>query len=119
MNTAILEKILLSYPKKKVLDALFWLQKYNRHYSDVIVKATRFDWIKKDEEELPNTENKRVYFTDVEYADGYSDADFFKGNVVNGFPQKDDGPASFQVNEVKENASNIDYSVEGVVCQSF
>ena len=35
--------------KKKVLDALFWLQKYNRHYSDVIVDATRLDWIKKDE----------------------------------------------------------------------
>ena len=46
--------------KKKVLDALFWLQKYNRHYSDVIVKATRLYWIKKDEAELPNTENKQV-----------------------------------------------------------
>ena len=42
--------------KKKVLDALFWLQKYNRRYSDVIVGATRLNWIEKDEVELPNTE---------------------------------------------------------------
>ena len=62
MNTAILEKSPLSYTKK-VLDAFFQLQKYNRHYSDVIVDATRLDWIKKDETELPNTENKRVYYT--------------------------------------------------------
>ena len=34
--------------KKKVLDALLWLQKYNRHYSVVIVEATRLDWIKKE-----------------------------------------------------------------------
>ena len=33
--------------KKKVLDALFWIQKYNRHYSDVIVEATRLNWIEK------------------------------------------------------------------------
>ena len=73
----------------------------------------------KDEADLPSTENKRVYFTMVKYADGYSDADFFKRTVVNGVPQNDDGPASSQVNEVKENASDIDYSVEGIVCQSF
>ena len=33
--------------KKKVLDALFWLQKYNRHYSDVMVYAANLDWIEK------------------------------------------------------------------------
>ena len=74
--------------KKKVLKALFCLQKYNRHYSDVIVDATGLDWIKKDKAELPNTENKRVYFKNVEYAEGYSDTDFFNATVVNGFPQK-------------------------------
>ena len=31
--------------KKKVLDTLFWLQKYNRHYSDVMMDAARLDWI--------------------------------------------------------------------------
>ena len=62
--------------KKKVLDALFWIQKYNRHYSDVTVDATRLDWIKKDETKLLNTKNKQVYYTDVEYAEGYNDADF-------------------------------------------
>ena len=33
--------------KKKFLNALFLLQKYNRHYSDVVVDDTRLDWIKK------------------------------------------------------------------------
>ena len=66
---------MITHPKKD-LDALFWFQKYNRHYSDVIVDATKLDWIKKDEAELPNTENKQVYYTDVEYAEGYNDADF-------------------------------------------
>ena len=38
--------------------------------------ATRLYWIEKDEAELPNTENKQVYYTDVEYAEGYNDAGF-------------------------------------------
>ena len=118
MNTAISKKSFV-IRKKKVLDALFWLQKYNRHYSDAMVDATRLDWIEKDEAELPNTENKRVYYTDVEYAEGYNNADFFNTTVVNGVPQKDNGPAPSQVNEVKENALEIEYVVEGVVHNSF
>ena len=66
---------------------------------------------KKDEAELPKTENKRVYYTDVEYAEGYGGDDFFNATVINGVPQKDNGPAPSQVNDVKENASDIDYSV--------
>ena len=84
-----------------------------------MVDDTRLDWIKKDEAELPNTGNKRVYYTDVEYAECYGNDDFFKGTVVNGVLQKDDGPVSSQVNEGKESAYDIEYSVEGVVCQSF
>ena len=39
--------------------------------------------------ELPSTENKRVYYTDVEYAEGYSGDDFFNDIVINRAPQKD------------------------------
>ena len=69
-----------------------------------IVDATKLYWIKKDEEKLPNTENNRVYYTDIEHAEGYNDADFFNATVLNGVPQKQNGPAFSQVNELKENS---------------
>ena len=45
-----------------VLDALFWMQKYNRHYSDVIVDATRLDWIEKTKQNF-QTQRTSKYTT--------------------------------------------------------
>ena len=106
--------------RKKVLDALYWLQKYNRHYNDVIVDANRLNWMDDQEEaELPNKENKRIYYEDVEYAEGYGDSSFYKATVINGVTQQDKGPAASQVCDVKDSADDIDYNVEGVVHNSF
>ena len=60
-----------------------------------------------------------MYYTDVEYAEGYGGDDFFNATVINRVTQKDNGPAPSQVNEVEKNASDIEYVVEGVVHNSF
>ena len=41
--------------RKKVLDALFWLQKHNTEYNDIVIKPDRLDWIPNDlnEADLP------------------------------------------------------------------
>jgi Helitron helicase-like domain at N-terminus len=38
--------------RQNVLDALTWLKQYNKEYSDIVIDASRLDWIDGDEGEL-------------------------------------------------------------------
>ena len=45
----------LTVRRKKVLDALYWLQKFNHLYHDLIINPSNLDWMKgQDEAELQN-----------------------------------------------------------------
>jgi len=71
--------------KQKVLDALFWLQKYNIEYKNITIVHSNLDWIKNGKEQ--QLEAKSIFVEDTERK------------------KYDVGPSKSQIYDVEENES--------------